>query len=410
LWTAAFFQPITADEDRTITSGALTRHLAGQQLDLRVLGHASEIAYRQRFFHWPVEFPEAMSEKGFDVLLANPPYDVIRQNRFLRSGPARGTSNLYGHFVSRCVDILSPGGALGLVIPLSFACGDEFEELRRKVYRNFGTIKVSHYSIRPARLFPEVDQRITLLVALVRGRSPCEVFSTRLHRWNPGQQDKVLRGAEFGLVGWYESGFIPKVAGPMGAAIYKKIALHRSSVGDWLAAEDRPAVTVYYHAIARYWIKAYSFLPFFQREGEGPGTSTNIRTLKMQDQRTAFRFLCLANSSLFYYWWLAQSDEFHVLDSEIVGLPVPDDAGPWPADALLEQLVGELMASYLAHAVRRQRRFRGRLVNYDEFRPRLSLKPIQAIDALVNPLYGLTELESSFLAAYDMEFRTHDDE
>src|SRR5205823_11591705 len=60
LWTAAFFQPLTADTE-AITSATLDKHLAGWPIDPRLLGRAGAISYQQRFFHWPLEFPEVFA-------------------------------------------------------------------------------------------------------------------------------------------------------------------------------------------------------------------------------------------------------------------------------------------------------------------------------------------------------------
>ena len=41
------------------------------------------IAAEQDFFHWPLEFPEvfARGRRGFDVVLANPPWDKLKVER-----------------------------------------------------------------------------------------------------------------------------------------------------------------------------------------------------------------------------------------------------------------------------------------------------------------------------------------
>jgi hypothetical protein len=76
LWTAAFFQQLTPDTD-VITTAALAEHLAGRPVDPRLLARAGAISARQRFFHWPLEFPEVLGEGGFDVILSNPPWEMI---------------------------------------------------------------------------------------------------------------------------------------------------------------------------------------------------------------------------------------------------------------------------------------------------------------------------------------------
>lgn len=38
--------------------------------------HLLTLADEQRFFHWPLEFPEVLQAGGFDVVLDNPPWEI----------------------------------------------------------------------------------------------------------------------------------------------------------------------------------------------------------------------------------------------------------------------------------------------------------------------------------------------
>jgi len=76
LWTAAFFQTLAA-QSVVITSAALADHLGGRPIDARLHGNATTLALRQPFFHWPLEFPEVFASGGFDIVLSNPPWEMI---------------------------------------------------------------------------------------------------------------------------------------------------------------------------------------------------------------------------------------------------------------------------------------------------------------------------------------------
>jgi hypothetical protein len=90
LWTAAFFQPLQPDS-AAITSAAVMDCLAGQAVDARVAARAMVIAERERFFHWPLEFPEVFAAGGFDVILSNPPWERIKlqEQEFFAARDAR---------------------------------------------------------------------------------------------------------------------------------------------------------------------------------------------------------------------------------------------------------------------------------------------------------------------------------
>ncbi len=90
LWTAAFFQPLKPGEP-IITSGALVELLGGHRIDARITARAMVISDEQRFFHWPLEFPEVFADGGFDVVLSNPPWERVKlqEQEFFAARDAR---------------------------------------------------------------------------------------------------------------------------------------------------------------------------------------------------------------------------------------------------------------------------------------------------------------------------------
>ncbi len=76
LWTAAFFQ-LLLSATPAITSGSLAEHIVGRPIDPRLKANARALSIHQCFFHWPLEFPEAFADGGFDVLLSNPPWEQV---------------------------------------------------------------------------------------------------------------------------------------------------------------------------------------------------------------------------------------------------------------------------------------------------------------------------------------------
>ncbi|MCX8087038.1 MAG: N-6 DNA methylase [Rhodocyclaceae bacterium] len=89
LFCAAFFAPKTrATAERVPLSGDLLRAAQGQPLRPGVAELARELAGEYHFFHWHLAFPEVFSPRpvgegsgvrgGFDVVLANPPWERIK--------------------------------------------------------------------------------------------------------------------------------------------------------------------------------------------------------------------------------------------------------------------------------------------------------------------------------------------
>ncbi len=82
------------------------------------------------------EFPAIMRSGGFDVIVGNPPYEVVEKERSEASWPHQafiesikhtdyydsalgGKRNMYRFFVVRSIKLLKPGGRTGLIVPLS---------------------------------------------------------------------------------------------------------------------------------------------------------------------------------------------------------------------------------------------------------------------------------------------------
>lgn len=83
IWTAAFFLPRSQRPERpgrdiVPTTDALWTYLqAPSAVYGPLLGEVSRVAGQLHFFHWPLEFPEATAQGGFDLILGNPPWETM---------------------------------------------------------------------------------------------------------------------------------------------------------------------------------------------------------------------------------------------------------------------------------------------------------------------------------------------
>jgi len=78
LWTAAFFVPKNRDYADRIPDNAALKAAHRGELSHLVAGEVQRRAGQNRFFHWPLQFPEVFNREnaGFDVVLGNPPWEV----------------------------------------------------------------------------------------------------------------------------------------------------------------------------------------------------------------------------------------------------------------------------------------------------------------------------------------------
>lgn len=80
LFTYAFFQPYIEGQlqHETITSELLAQFLnSGGSINAKMEAKSNAKELEYRFFHWPLEFPDIFINGGFDVVIGNPPWEVM---------------------------------------------------------------------------------------------------------------------------------------------------------------------------------------------------------------------------------------------------------------------------------------------------------------------------------------------
>lgn len=346
--------------------------------------------------------PFYAEKRGFDGIIGNPPYNVFVESEYFKNLEAHGTGNLFGHFIVKGVNLSATGSAFTFIVPLSFASGSDFENVRRAIYHNYGHLKAAHYSIRPAKLFQGVDQRMTIFIATQKGGSPCVVESSRLYRFTEAEREEIVRHPVMGKAGEIQEEYIPRVADDTGASIYRKFLSVKTKISDFIRKEEEEQGTEWwYHSVGRYWLKAYNFIPFFTRNNI-PGVSSKLNSITVNSPEAARACVAVVNSDLLYFWWIIQSDEFDLLPSEVSSMPLPETL---LHDANVVDAVNKLMEDYKQKALRKRLRIKGVDIEMDEIHARKSRPFILQIDEILAPHYGLTEEELRFLQEYDSKFR-----
>ena len=153
LWCSGWFWPDGSPPDRG-TFAELADLLLHRRSTLAartaapLLERAGRAAAQHQFLHWPVTFPEVFSNErgepldgaGFDAILGNPPWDMVRGDsgdstaRLIRRDEARSLAdfvresgiyridirahvNRYQLFVERALQLARRGGRIGFVLP-----------------------------------------------------------------------------------------------------------------------------------------------------------------------------------------------------------------------------------------------------------------------------------------------------
>jgi hypothetical protein len=203
LWCACWFWP-DDEAPSPQTFAALGDHETGALSTLpkplvdRLLQTVRAIARSERFFHWILEFPEAfyesdgapLAQPGFDAVLGNPPWDMLRadpglfsdrraanqQTRFIKdSGAYRSQSsghvNLYQTFLERAVRLTRRGGRIGIVLPSGVLTDHGAAPIRRLLFHRCETDSLVVFENRAA-VFPiHRSMKFVLLTSTTGGET-----------------------------------------------------------------------------------------------------------------------------------------------------------------------------------------------------------------------------------------------
>lgn len=250
---------------------------------------AERIATEQGFFHWPLEYPEvfAAGRRGFDVVLANPPWDKLKVERhdffqvylpglkFVTSAEERerritdlvkrepdaaaryertisgidrlkryfqptagnyrlqggGDADLFKVFAERFMALVRTGGSLGCVLPRQLVSGGGAATLRGEFFRKWSVLSADILWNRRVWAFPAVFHR-TRMTLLAARKQPSD--GSVIPSAGPlGDEESFGRAKQLRLPyklaeleKWSPSLELPTLPSPRAARVFEKMLAH----------------------------------------------------------------------------------------------------------------------------------------------------------------------------------------
>lgn len=227
IWTSAFFYPLTDENDPAIpTHDKLMEFLRNPNAAHgQLVGEANALALKQRFFHWPLEFPEVFKDGGFDVTLGNPPWERIKlqeqefflihekkiaeapnkaartklikqlpetnpnlakkfawakhnaesTSQFVRTNgrfslTGVGDVNTYALFAELSYNLINPNGRVGIIVPTGIATDDTYKQFFGYLNHERHLLSLFDFENRE-KLFPAVDSRYKFCLLTISRKS-----------------------------------------------------------------------------------------------------------------------------------------------------------------------------------------------------------------------------------------------
>jgi len=418
LWISKYFgNDIKDDEYRQALDFISTPNALYKMEKVKI---ATEISYGDynnsgmQFFHWELEFPEVYFDEkgnkkknpGFDVVIGNPPYVDIESKGYWEVYETKKCANLYAYFLERGVTELKSLGLLGMIVPITLVCSSRMVELRNYLENKCGKTFVPTFAKRPSSIFP--NQQRTSIIISEKNEGNFELNTTKYNRWHSGNEIYMISNLNYvestKLIknyGW------PKIGDDISKRIFEKINKINDRLGNFLSGN----IEFYYHSVGMYWLKAYTFKPFFKDENGIIRKSTKLKTLKTSSKILRDIIVSLINSSLFYFFWNIYSDDFDFYKDEIERFPFEYDIDKYGnVYNMLSIKVKELMKSYKDNSFLRTAKIQDKTKIWQEFKPSKSKPILDEIDKLLSGLYGLNNEETEYIIHYDEKFRMSEED
>jgi hypothetical protein len=153
-------------------------------------------------------------------------------------------------------------------------------------------------------------------------------------------------------------------------------------------------------------MKATVGLPYYAKNGVVDAPAHG-RHLYFDQQHIAHSICALIHSSLFYVYYIAFSDGFHLSDNLVSSFPMSKGLLEYTELVTAnESLMEELRSNALRKTIRTKD---GDEITYAEFYVSKSKAIVDEIDCILAKYYGFTDEELDFIVNYDIKYRLGDE-
>lgn len=316
-----------------------------------------------------------------DLIIGNPPYVEDRKSN---SKPAIKYGNIYANVIHNSIQLLKDDGVLGFIIPLSYISTPRMNKIRAYVEEHTNYQCVLNYADRPDCLFNSVHQKLSILITK-KGTEEHKLFTSGYKYWYKNERNMLFSNVTLQKNQFRKPSFYPKLGNAIDNSIMKKVYTETDyNLLDMVSSND--GQNIFLNMRACFWIKAFSF---------NPG-SKEYKSFNYNDDIYNF-ILCLMNSSLFFWYWIAVSDCWHITNKELKHfLVITNDINIDKYRYLSEKLEDKL---------ERTKKYIGTKQTDYEYKHKLCKNIIDGIDDELAITYNLTNEELNYIKNFSLSYR-----
>lgn len=341
-------------------------------------------------FHWLLAFPGVEAVGGFDAVVGNPPFvetSEVRGVYRLLAYKTESCGNLFAHVYERALSLCSSAGRTCFILPISGVSTPRMAPLVDELRTSKRGVHLSHFAVRPGKLFDGVDMNLTIINAGAIGEGTW--CTTGYRRWATDVRNVLFESLSFAEIAPTNiTAPVPKIGSPDEAALLGK-CMPMPRLKKFLSHPG--GATVYVHSGGRYFRKCLE------------QQLSNEYKPYIVPKESKFQVIAYLSSSFYYWWWILNSDTYHVTKSDVENAPIRESV---LSDAKLGDLGELLLKDLWKHAERRERsRKDGTVQTEVNFRVGASRQLLNQVDERLATLLGLTQVEAATIREFDSKFR-----
>ena len=361
-------------------------------------------------FHWFVEFYGIMQGGGFDVIIGNPPwkeYSAVKKTYVVRGYETEKCGNLHGFCTERSLNLTRVGGKFSFIVQLPLVCSSRMGSLRRFLRERTGQLHLIPFDDRPGKLF-EGLQHCRSVIFIAQSEAPASkrhlLLTSRYQRWHTVARSQLFSQIQYAR---HRSppiidGIFPKCSADLERSVFQRMKTTANQTISHFMSKAGTSHFVFYQEATQYWMKATFGLPYYSKN-DNVGAPAHGRYVYFPGPNAAHAVCAVMNSSLFYAYFIAYGDCFHLSDSLVSSFPVTKSV---VKDITLTRLNKKLMDGLRDGAEHKTIKTRdGDVIAYAEYYASKCKQIIDEIDQVLAKYYGFTDEELDFIINYDIKYR-----
>lgn len=353
-------------------------------------------------FHWWVEYYNIiMNNKGFDVVIGNPPYveySKVKENYSLLEYTTMHCNNLFAFCIERSLNLLIVNGKFGMIVPLSSISTVRMSSLVKTIEIFYSWI--SNYAERPSKLFEGAEVQLSIL--LISKIKKSKIFTTSYIKWN-AEFRKYLFNNIFYIISknFYIDFALQKAGREIENCLIDKIFTNRKQLHKYFLPKSR-SILYFKTSGGRYWKVITTFPTEYFINGQRV-TSSKESIIYFNSDKIRDTITAVLNSNLFWYYYTLFSNLRDLPISVINNFPLNYNENLYyEIETILLKLMRDLKKNSIMFDEIKKNIGHTKI---QKFNVKKSKPIIDEIDKVLAKHYGFTEEELDFIINYDIKYR-----